>query len=189
MVSAVDGEGYRWYMGGFMFRKWPYRFFEKVMFSLIGINNYIKLWRSVTWGTVKLFWTFNVKIERWYIWLLYGLLQLGLLYGSFTSTATSTAALLLYLTINVVLLPLHAVAYLYQNYLILWPHAFYTHPQLDAALIGKIEKREEKEKKAEEGYQFLKKLKDKKKLPKAEERKFEVVKRKKINKLLKLIGA
>ncbi|MFH1786681.1 MAG: restriction endonuclease [archaeon] len=189
LVSAVDGEAYRFHYIQCYFRKWPYQIFEKVFYNLMGVSNYIHFWRNVCWGTVKLFWTFNVIIKRSYIFFAYMFIQLLLLRASFAYSASLSNALFIYLVINILLLPFHAFTYLYQDYLRIWPYAFYPHPTEDKKVLDKIDARLKKEKKAKEGYKYLEDLKAAEKLPKKELYKFEGVKRKKIDKLLKKLGA
>jgi len=178
-VSAVDGEGVNyWHLAGDvqplaegwgrgakkgkyiesgsnMFRPFIYRYMEWILYTLFGVVNYTNLMRRLTWGTVRLFWSFNVRVQRWmvkaswlgiqaFLWLLLG-----------TLFPIPFQQIFAFLVSNVLLLPLHALLYIWHDALRLYPHKTYPHPDLSKKDIEHMNKKTRKYRAAATAYDSL----------------------------------
>lgn len=212
-ISAVDGEALIHYMvtgsvqplakgwgrgsgkgkhveaGSNLTRPFLYHYFEWILYTLLGVPNYANLMRRLTWGAIRLYWSFNVRIQRWMLKLLWVGIE-GLLWLMMSALGLSlTGTLVAFLAINLFLLPLHSVLYIWHDALRLYPHKTYPHPDLSGKDIADLKKKQGKFDEAETAYSNLKGLEQEGRLSSKQKTTLKKVSAKLADTLLKKVGA
>jgi len=212
-ASAVDGESLLFYFltgsiqplargfgkkggtgtqveaGSCLVRPLLYPYFERILFTLFGVVNYANVMRRLTWGAVRLYWSFNVRIQRWMLKLAWLGIEAMLWIMTRALALDLFGTIFAFAILNILILPLHSIVYVWHDALRLYPHKTYPHPDISKKDIESVRKKRATQDEGEKAYEKLLSLKKEGKLSGKQDKDIGKIRGKIADKYLKRLGA